>query len=290
MAILSESVVACQVYMGQLAPRRKVKARVDADTDQDVTHITQDVLDCPEHTEMIKLQGKVRNWLKANTLPSPIRGVYFVPVKAFVETDEQLDAYEAAIKVCAARLAAVLPELLKVGKARRRELFNEHDYPTPERVKEIYRLERRYLEISASGNLKEISEDVWNREQERIKNLWAEAGETIVTELRERFADAVGHLAERLRVGPDGRGQRFKASSVENVAEFCDNFAKLNVTNDTQLAVLVDQAKGLLNGVDAADLRAKGSESYRASLADSLGQIRSAMDPLLENRPRRALD
>jgi hypothetical protein len=85
----------------------------------------------------------------------------------------------------------------------------------------------------------------------------------------------VQHMAERLRDGADGKPLRFKETTVSNLVEFLENFEFRNVTDDQQLQQIVKQARGLLQGVGADDLRNTGElrtkvQSGMASLAAEL--------------------
>ena len=65
-------------------------------------------------------------------------------------------------------------------------------------------------------------------------------------------------MADRLRTSADGKPLRFENTTVSNLVEFLANFAFRNVTDDTELQNLVAQARQMLQGVDAEDLRSTG--------------------------------
>ena len=93
----------------------------------------------------------------------------------------------------------------------------------------------------------------------------AQASSEIQQVLRETMAGLVQHMAERLQTSEDGKPLRFKNSTVSNLVEFLANFEFRNVTDDTELQNLVAQARQMLQGVDAEDLRSTGELRTKSS-------------------------
>ena len=95
----------------------------------------------------------------------------------------------------------------------------------------------------------------------------------------------VEHMAERLREGPDGRPLRFKQSTVSNLVEFLANFELRNVTDDAELQDLVAEARRLLEGVGAGELRTDGE--LRAKVQQGMGGIAAQLDAMLTKSGRK---
>ena len=107
----------------------------------------------------------------------------------------------------------------------------------------------------------------------------AEASSEIQQVLRETMAKLVQHMAERLKVGADGKPVRFKETTVSNLVEFLANFEFRNVTDDAELQSLVNQARTLLQGVEADDLRSTGE--LRARVQAGMEGLASQLDSML---------
>jgi hypothetical protein len=86
-------------------------------------------------------------------------------------------------------------------------------------------------------------------------------------------------MADRLKEGPDGKPLRFKESTVSNLIEFLANFEFRNVTDDSGLQALATQARQLLQGVSADDLRTTGD--LRAKVQQGMAGIASQLDTML---------
>ena len=85
----------------------------------------------------------------------------------------------------------------------------------------------------------------------------------------------------------EGGPKVFRDSAVDNLAEFFDRFRTLNVRSNDQLDALVAEAQRAVRGVDPQQLR--DSEALRRRVASRLTDVRSALDGLLVDRPRRRI-
>ena len=72
---------------------------------------------------------------------------------------------------------------------------------------------------------------------------------------------------------------KFKQSTVSNLVEFLSNFSFRNVTDDRQLQELVGRARGLLQGVDADDLRT--SVDMRTRVQQGMASLARDLDGML---------
>src|SRR5581483_5013295 len=114
-----------------------------------------------------------------------------------------------------------------------------------------------------------------------------EAAEMAQEQFTAQFAELVSHLAERLQPGPDGQKKVFKDSAVKNLAEFFERFEKLKVQDGDALDQAVQQAKELLGGWSAKDLR--GAPALKEDIAQGLAAIEQQLAPLVVKAPRRKL-
>ncbi len=107
----------------------------------------------------------------------------------------------------------------------------------------------------------------------------AQASSEIQQVLRETMAGLVQHMADRLQTSEDGKPLRFKNSTVSNLVEFLANFEFRNVTDDTELQNLVAQARQMLQGVDAEDLRSTGE--LRTKVQQGMTNLAAQLDTLV---------
>jgi len=127
--------------------------------------------------------------------------------------------------------------------------------------------------------LKGISQEVWEQEREKAAQRMAEASSEIQQVLRETMAKLIQHMADRLKTAGDDKPLRFKESTVSNLVEFLANFEFRNVTDDTELQRLVTEARGLLQGINADDLRTTGE--LRTKVQQGMAGIAAQLDTML---------
>ena len=87
--------------------------------------------------------------------------------------------------------------------------------------------------------------------------------------------------------GEDGQPRVFRDTAVANLSEFFGRFGALNVRSNEQLDELVERAQRAVRGVAAQDLR--DSEALRRRVAAQLAGVRSSLDAMLVERPRRRI-
>jgi hypothetical protein len=88
-------------------------------------------------------------------------------------------------------------------------------------------------------------------------------------------------------VGEDGQPRVFRDSAVDNLSAFFARFRALDVRSNEQLDELVERAQRAVRGVGAQDLR--DSDALRQRVSQQLAQVQSALDGMLEERPRRRI-
>ena len=236
-----------------------------------------------------------RAWFLARSMPSFTDGVFFVKLSEVQAFEEKVAEVQAEL---ADRLVpALLADYERVKDAARFDyadiardlgipnLYNERDYPTPDRLAGMFGIDHSWLAFTVPDNL---PDDVRAREEVKIRAKFEEATEEITYALREMFAALVDHAAERLTPSPDGKSKIFRDTLIENFREFFETFNARNLTDDQQLETLVTRARELMSGVDPDNLRR--SPYARQKVAGALGQLKAGVDRLLVDKPGRKFD
>ena len=145
-----------------------------------------------------------------------------------------------------------------------------------------------YPAIDPPDYLVQLSPELYQREQERVRARFEEAVRLAEQAFLEDFARLVGHLTERITgTNEDGTPKVFRDSAIENLDSFFDRFRSLNVRSNQQLDDLVTQAQRAVRNVGAQDLR--DSESLRGQVATQLSRVQASLDAMLVDRPRRRI-
>ena len=209
-----------------------------------------------------------------NVFDTPARQAFVVEM-----VEDRLRQFAVDRRQLVQSFLSAYPSLCQDAATRLRGLYNPTDYPGVDEAAREFGFSWQYVSFGVPEQLKGISREVWEQEREKAAVRMAEASTEIQVVLRETMAKLVQHMADRLKTGPDGKPLRFKETTVENLVEFLMNFEFRNVTDDNELQALVSQARDLMQGVTADDLRTTGD--LRSKLQQGMTGIAGQLDALL---------
>lgn len=171
-------------------------------------------------------------------------------------------------------------------------LFNAQNYPDADAAAQCFGLENYFWSLKVPDNL---PAEMRAAQQEKLEKTFTEAAETVTLALREGLQKMIQHATERLSPSEDGTKKVFRDTVVENVQDFIDCFADRNIMNDSQLAALVEQAKGVLTGIQgrngqtAADAL-RTNDELREKTRQQFAAINQQLSAMIEEQKERAFD
>ena len=101
--------------------------------------------------------------------------------------------------------------------------------------------------------------------------------------LRLTFKELVDALVDKLTPKPDGT--RKKLVGVDRLLEFLDTFSKKDVADDEQLRGLVEEVRGLLNGIS----KLRKDQGLRELVQERMQSVKVVLDTLVEDAPARQI-
>ncbi len=287
LSALWKNAVCLVLTLRKLGIKRTVREDVLAvETDRALVKVTKVILACPEYKEITKLDAQILKRLSSYTLPSSLRpGIYLVPTALLEEVDEVIVSFKETRDSLIDSFVRVYPQ--RVDEARRKlaDLYNEADYPGVDTVKAGFLFECQYLTFDLPGTLSTLSERLLKRETDNVSRKVGQMLDEAKATLREAMAELVDHLMERLTPDTNGKAKTCKASTVTNLMDFLDRFDARNLGQDFDLQKLVNQAKGLLSGMDPASIRK--DDSVATVVREGMRAIKSQLDALLVEKPSR---
>ena len=285
---LSANSVMLVLRLGRPGNRRKVHpSMVQVDADPGALYIGKELVESEELKAVGALDDAVRRWVYSRSLPAygTLReGVYRLPLALIDEVDQGLEKFRQERGELISAFAGRYPSLVESARDRLRALYNAGDYPPVAEVTARFTFSYRYLSFMLPETL---SAQLLARERAKAAAEVTSEVEEIKMALRTGFAELVAHAADRLAVKTDGKKQVFRDSMVANLSEFFQFFGARNLVNDTELAELVERARATMKGVTAEVLRT--DDVTRASVKETLDQVKDEMDRNLLQRPRRRL-
>lgn len=231
-------------------------------------------------------RGKVDAYWKGLSLPFPEPGVRLIKHDQVEPFAAQMADFRTELDDAVANLDGHYAELKQAARQRLGSLFNASDYP--ETLVGLFAVAWDYPNCEPPDYLVQLSPGLYEAERARVAARFEEAVALAEAAFAEEFSRLVGHLCGRISgVGEDGQPRVFRDSAVGNLQDFFGRFKDLNVGSNPQLDELVERAQRAVRGTSAQDLR--DGESLRRRLAGQLEPVRSALDALLIERPRRRI-
>jgi hypothetical protein len=234
---------------------------------------------------LTSIRTRVVNFWRGLSLPYLENGIRLIrqsDIEAFVHT---MTGFRDDLTEAEAGLSAVYTEIKADARRRLGRLHNPSDYP-PE-VRGLFAVEWDFPSVEPPSYLMQLNPDIYQREQERVSHRFEQAVQLAEQAFVSEFARLVAHLTERLHGGPQGERQVFRDSTITNLTEFFERFKHLNVNSSQELDRLIEQAQLLVRGVTPQGLR--HNEDLRRHVATELARVRTGLDHLLVDRPRRRI-
>jgi Protein of unknown function (DUF3150) len=276
---LARKTVCIKVRLSRMGNTRQVStSHIEADADKDLLRVSKHLVDSAELKAIGRFDGEIRRYLYNICLPFEI-GIHLLPIAALEQVEQRLRQFAVDRTELVKAFLAAYPSLCVDAAKRLRGLYNPTDYPSGEDVAREFGFSWQYVSFGVPDQLKGISQEVWEQEREKAAQRMAEASSEIQQVLRETMAKLIQHMADRLKTGGDDKPLRFKESTVSNLVEFLANFEFRNVTDDTELQRLVTEARGLLQGINADDLRTTGE--LRTKVQQGMAGIAVQLDTML---------
>jgi hypothetical protein len=257
------------------------EASVEVDADKELVRVSKKLIESPEFEAIGSARRKLTKELRKLSVPSLFKeGIYRVKFRAVQKITEMLKEFivkdqervDAFLRVYRQRCDETLVKL--------KGLANVTDYPSLARVQAAFGVEYHWLTFATDEKLRaEVSEEFFQEVKAEYETKLQQATNAQVLIMRQELQGMVDHLVEVLKPNEDGSKKRFHASTVNNIKEFLDNFSLRDVTNDSQLDVVVNAAKNLLNGVDPKDLR--NNEGLADGTRQSFELVKKCLDGLV---------
>jgi hypothetical protein len=229
------------------------------------------------------IKSQASSYWRSMTLPYPQDGIRLIKQSDIAAFEAKMHEFKEQLDAAAANLQLEYETIKNAAREKLGDLYNPNDYPAS--LENVFSIRWEYPPVEPPNYLMTFNPELYSQEQSRIQQRF----ETAVMMAEDAFAtqlqEMVEHLIERLTDEPDGTKKTFKSSAIENFKEFYENFRHMNVRSNAQLEGLIRQANDLVSGIDVADLRKKAD--LRQNLSRQMTEVKTALDSLITNAPRR---
>lgn len=239
----------------------------------------------PHFKAVTAIKGQTLAYWRGMSLPYPEPGLRLIRRDQIAGFTEQLSEFKQELEVAVRDLDRVLESLKIAARERLGRLFDPSDYPRS--LIEEFDLSWDFPSVEPPDYLRRLHPEIYREECHRARSRFQEAVRLAEQAFMEELAKLVEHLQERLSGNEDGKPKVFRDTAVENLREFFLRFRQLSVGSDAQLEEVVSQAERLLGDTAPQELRER--PLARAAIATGLAEVRSSLEPLLVDRPRRRI-
>lgn len=236
---------------------------------------------------------EIRNfvhYIRQISLPGGVltvgHGQYLIPLILVEELKTKLNKFITNHEEMVKSFLESYPQFVEDSKLALGAEFNQNEYPSIEALRNSFGISYKFVSNAIPEEFEKISKKLYEEEKARVLAECSTAANLIKDSLREKFADLVSHMVSRLM--PDektGKKKIFRASSMKNIEEFSELFKSLNLTDDTELSVMIEKATKLLNGVDPQAIRT--DEEIRNQLTSDFNDLKTQLDTMVVKKSRK---
>ena len=286
---VAEGTVMLSLTVGQVTNRKKVDtSSVQSDIDEEMLHVGVDLYKASELKDCQTFLSRMKLRIKSYSVPSFFRGgIYLVKHEAFQSVDEYLQGAVVEFAPLVDAFAAVSEERKEESRARLGSAFDPSDYPTPEQIKKLFKIEWRWFTMSTPDDLAKLNKDIYEREVAKAAASASNAAASIEAMLAAEARDLCNHMASML-APEDGKQRIFKINSTNQMKKFLDTFNWRNVGSTEDLNKAVEQMRILLDGVDPSLVRE--SKSLREDLGAGFRKVQESLQAIVTEKPKRFID
>lgn len=288
-----ENAVLVSLRFSNLGNRGSVDSnKVQTTADKKSLHVSKLLLDSSEYRAVMNHRANWRDWLESRSAPSALGGTatYVLPLALLPEVERENSRRMDRDRVLLEELVLAYPERVAEARVRLKEEFKEEDYLTQDEVRRAFAVHVNYLSISAPDALKRVSRVLYAREVEKFYTALDETAQKIDATLIAELVEMVTWMVDRVSDSADGKAKSFGKPFDERLTKTREFFRLLkhrNLTGNVEIDTLAEQAKALLDGVNADTV--KKDEDFRKKVREGFAAVKVTLDEIVINKPSRRI-
>jgi hypothetical protein len=231
------------------------------------------------------VRTRIGQFWRGVSLPYVEPGIRLIRQSDIERFVHQMEGFRTELSEAEEQLEAVYDQVKADARSRLGRLYNPADYP--EEVRGLFQVSWDFPSVEPPSYLMQVAPEVYAEERQRVAARFEEAVRLAEQTFATEFSRLLAHLTERLSSAEDGQRKVFRDSAVSNLSEFFGRFRSLNVSSNSALDALVEEAHRIVQGVTPGQLR--DSQSLRQDIAGAMAQVQTQVDRLIVEAPRRRL-
>jgi hypothetical protein len=270
-----------------LTPEQKSQAADTFGAEGEYLSARKKLLDTkhPAYKGVTAVRGKILSYWKGNTLPYPEPGIRLIRQEEVEEFSRRLVDFQSMLHGAVAKLDNHYAELQAAARQRLGRLHNPNDYPPS--LQGLFEVDCELPSVEPPDYLLQLSPALYEQERARVASRFDQAVGLAEQAFLSELGALIAHLTERLSDCGNGDKKIFRDSAIGNLTEFFERFRRLNVRSNEDLDDLVQQAQGIVQGVEPKDLR--DNANLRQHIVTQMSQVQATIDGMIVDLPRRRI-
>lgn len=259
----------------------------DGEINQDMLHVSKDLLSSPELEEIKVLFGKVNRFLRRKSLPTKTlkSGMYMLALSEVLAVDNEMDRFRSELQPLVEKFCNVYPQKVQESMANLGAIADPRDYPSVETIRDFFQINWQYLTFDVpKKTLGEISTVILQREEEKIQAQYAGFSEQIESAFIVALTEKVNHFLEVLQP-QDGKKRKITEKGVDRFNKFMSDIMGKNVTENAQLSELMHQAREIMNGATPQEINRNAD--LKQTIAQKMNDVKNALNALIVEKGSR---
>jgi hypothetical protein len=211
------------------------------------------IADEPIFTNIGKFQGNARTYHYHATMPWSDSGMRLLTTPMYFDYHKTVSQMEMDFDNLVIMALNDYPNMILRAKHRLGDLFNEHDYPDVDDLRNKYRFSVKFSPVPDVGDWRvDIGNDAQQVLKESYANAYSANLELAYKDIWTRTHEALLNMSSKLS---GNNKQIFRDSLVSNVKDMVDLLDKFNVTDDPKMKEAKAKIQSALVGITPDALR-----------------------------------
>ena len=211
------------------------------------------IADEPNFIALSKFQGNARTFHYHATMPWSDSGLRLLTTPLYFDYHKTISQMEQDFDGLVEEAINDYPSLLLRAQRKMGDLFNIHDYPDADSLRNKYRFSVKFSPVPDVGDWRvDIGNEAKQTLQESYQLAYQSNIESAYKDVWERTHEALTNMSAKLT---GNQKQIFRDTLVTNVKEMVDLLDKFNITGDAKMKQAKLKIENALSGVTPDALR-----------------------------------
>lgn len=237
MSIIAERTMLVSLTISQFTGWKRDKKGTKAvarayEVDEKIGNYNKTIISRDKLAVIQALAMRIRQYHWEMTLPWLDDGMRLLPTDLYFDYIAKMSEFKSEFTNLVNEFIVAYPELIEEAKKNQKALFNPHDYPHPEDLRNKFAFTFNLLPAPDANDFRCKMEDEAIEEiKEKLTTQINDAHMIAVRDLWQRVSDVVGRMIDRLSKDKP----RFGESMLSDMEALCGIMSKLNYMRDPDL-------------------------------------------------------